>query len=105
MGLPSSSKEPIISGTVFGVRAGWFSVEVTCPDAGNEVGDPGKIASLIVALSERHDLPAHLLLGSDALYVFGEAEKIRSEDYRKWLAVSESTVFGTAEGAELRSLP
>ena len=38
--------------------------------AGHEFGDPAKIAHLICKLTERDDLPAHLVLGTGALASF-----------------------------------
>ncbi|HWJ69571.1 MAG TPA: SDR family NAD(P)-dependent oxidoreductase [Sphingobium sp.] len=61
--------------------------------AGNEVGDPARIAEVIVALTRRDRLPAHLVLGSDALHVIGEAEAAREAEAREWAAVSASTDF------------
>jgi NAD(P)-dependent dehydrogenase (short-subunit alcohol dehydrogenase family) len=60
---------------------------------GHEVGDPEKIAQVVVELAEREALPAHLLLGSDALHVFGEAEARRNKAAAEWEAVSRSTDF------------
>lgn len=61
--------------------------------AGNEVGDPQKIAKVIVDLSRRDDLPSHLILGSDALKAFEAAEEIRNREMQVWLPVSRSTDF------------
>ena len=68
---------------------------------GNEVGDPDKIARLVVDLSSRETLPAHLLLGSDALHVFRQAEAARQKAAADWAEVSASTDF---DGAELPAL-
>jgi NAD(P)-dependent dehydrogenase (short-subunit alcohol dehydrogenase family) len=72
--------------------------------AGSEVGDPAKIAALVLALSERSDLPTHLVLGTDALFVFDNAETTRRAEHERWLSVSKSTVFGAPEGEEIRAL-
>jgi NAD(P)-dependent dehydrogenase (short-subunit alcohol dehydrogenase family) len=69
--------------------------------AGNEVGDPQKIADLIVDLSARDALPAHLILGSDALAVYAQAEGQRQKQAEEWLPVSQSVDF---EGADLSLL-
>lgn len=61
--------------------------------AGNEVGDPARIAQVIVDLTRRDHLPAHLILGSDALRAFAEAEAVRQAEAREWAAVSRSTDF------------
>jgi len=60
---------------------------------GNEVGDPARIAQVIVDLSRRDDLPAHLILGSDALAAFAASEEVRNRDMQAWLPVSRSTDF------------
>lgn len=64
---------------------------------GNEVGDPDKIAQLVLELSNSERLPAHLLLGSDALHVFHQAETVRQKAAAEWAEVSASTDFDDAE--------
>lgn len=61
--------------------------------AGNEGGDPAKVAAVIVDLSRGRNLPAHLILGSDALHAIGEADARRSADAEAWQSVSRSTDF------------
>lgn len=61
--------------------------------AGNEVGDPEKIAKVIVDLSRQDNLPSHLILGSDALQAFEAAEEVRNHEMEAWLPVSRSTDF------------
>jgi NAD(P)-dependent dehydrogenase (short-subunit alcohol dehydrogenase family) len=61
--------------------------------AGNEIGDPEKIAKLILDFPERDVLPPHLLLGSDAQYVFNLAEARRQQAAAKWATVTSSTDF------------
>ncbi|RZK01186.1 MAG: SDR family NAD(P)-dependent oxidoreductase [Novosphingobium sp.] len=60
---------------------------------GSEVGDPVRIAQVIVDLSRRDDLPAHLILGSDALAAFATSEDLRRREMAAWLPVSQSTDF------------
>lgn len=72
--------------------------------AGNEVGDPARIAQVILALSRRASVPAHLVLGTDALASFDAAESLRREDHERWLPVSRATVFGGPEGEALAAL-
>ncbi len=60
---------------------------------GKEFGDPDKIAQVIIDLAGRTDLPAHLLLGSDALYMYKQTEAARSKAAEDWAAVSASTDF------------
>jgi hypothetical protein len=69
--------------------------------AGNEIGDPEKISNVVVDLAGRDALPAHLLLGSDALHVFGQAEAARQRAATEWTSVSTSTDF---EGVDLSFL-
>jgi NAD(P)-dependent dehydrogenase (short-subunit alcohol dehydrogenase family) len=72
--------------------------------AGNEVGDPARIAQVILALSRREEVPAHLVLGTDALASFDAAESLRREDHERWLPVSRATVFDGPEGEALAAL-
>lgn len=69
--------------------------------AGHEIGDPTKIADVIVGLTGRDTVPAHLLLGSDALFVFGKAEEARQKALVEWKEVSASTDFA---GTDLEAL-
>jgi NAD(P)-dependent dehydrogenase (short-subunit alcohol dehydrogenase family) len=61
--------------------------------AGSEVGDPARIAKVVVDLVTHDALPHHLLLGSDALHVYGLAETLRTNQAKAWDAVSRSTDF------------
>lgn len=72
--------------------------------AGNEVGDPARIAQVILALSRREEVPAHLVLGTDALASFDAAESLRREHHERWLPVSRATVFDGPEGEALAAL-
>ena len=65
--------------------------------AGNEIGDPEKIAQVIVDLTTRDKVPAHLLIGSDALYFFNEAEGKRQREFAEWLDVTTSTDFTNSD--------
>ncbi|MFC5514942.1 SDR family NAD(P)-dependent oxidoreductase [Kaistia terrae] len=69
--------------------------------AGNEVGDPARIADVVVDLAGRNTVPAHLILGSDALHIYELAEAARQAEAKEWAAVSASTDF---EGSELSIL-
>ena len=69
--------------------------------AGGEFGDPEKIAKVIWDLSRREELPAHLILGSDALFVFGLEEAARNKAAAEWEPVSRSTDF---DGSDLSVL-
>jgi NAD(P)-dependent dehydrogenase (short-subunit alcohol dehydrogenase family) len=60
---------------------------------GHEVGDPERIAKLIVALASRTTLPARLLLGSDAYQAVEAEEKVRSETMQRWKPVTLAADF------------
>ncbi|MBI0328109.1 SDR family NAD(P)-dependent oxidoreductase [Burkholderia plantarii] len=64
---------------------------------GHEVGDPARIAALIVELSRRDDVPKRLLLGGDALYVCEQAEARRADEAARWRATTLSTQFPDAK--------
>jgi hypothetical protein len=61
---------------------------------GNETSDPVKVAQLILRLATSDTLPAHILLGSDAIKYAGQAESTRMADANRWREVSVSTDFG-----------
>jgi len=67
------------------------------PYWGHETGDPAKVAQVIVQLATREQLPAHLLIGSDAVQFARLAEQKRESDAKEWLEVSLST---DAEGVQ-----
>lgn len=58
--------------------------------SGTEVGDPRKVADVIVDLASQQNLPPHLLLGSDALRVYETAEGERRRAADEWRAVTTS---------------
>jgi NAD(P)-dependent dehydrogenase (short-subunit alcohol dehydrogenase family) len=58
---------------------------------GHEAGDPAKVAQIILGLAAHDNPPAHLLLGSDALHYFGEADAERARALEAWRAVSAWT--------------
>jgi NAD(P)-dependent dehydrogenase (short-subunit alcohol dehydrogenase family) len=65
---------------------------------GNETTDPAKVAQLILRLAESAQLPAHLLIGSDAVEYAAQAEERRSAEDRVWREVSLSTDAERAHG-------
>ncbi|UDL89457.1 SDR family NAD(P)-dependent oxidoreductase [Mesorhizobium sp. PAMC28654] len=69
--------------------------------AGNAIGDPKKVADVVVDIAGRDSLPAHLILGSDALHVFGQAEAARQQAAKEWAPVSTSIDI---EGVDLSFL-
>lgn len=68
---------------------------------GHEMSDPAKVAQVILQLATKEQLPAHLLLGSDAVQYARLAEDKRESDAKEWLEVSVST---DAEGAQRPAL-
>jgi NAD(P)-dependent dehydrogenase (short-subunit alcohol dehydrogenase family) len=72
-------------------------VDMLRPHLDQAVGDPIKVAQIILRLADHDNPPAHLLLGSDALQYFGAADLARSGAADAWLSVSLSTDFSAAE--------
>lgn len=71
---------------------------------GNENSDPAKVAQVVLRLAAKDSLPAHLLIGSDAVHVASQAEAARAADAQRWREVSASTDFA-APGAIAASRP
>jgi NAD(P)-dependent dehydrogenase (short-subunit alcohol dehydrogenase family) len=72
--------EPSVGAHIKSLEAYW----------GHEMGDPAKVARVIVQLARKEQLPAHLLLGSDAVQYARLAEEKRDSDAKEWLEVSLS---------------
>jgi NAD(P)-dependent dehydrogenase (short-subunit alcohol dehydrogenase family) len=58
---------------------------------GHETSDPVKVAQLILRLADSDQLPAHLLIGSDAVEYAGQAEATRAAEADRWRPFSIST--------------
>ncbi len=58
---------------------------------GRETSDPVKVAQVILRLPDSESLPAHLLIGSDAVRFAAEAEATRAAEAERWREVSIST--------------
>jgi NAD(P)-dependent dehydrogenase (short-subunit alcohol dehydrogenase family) len=58
---------------------------------GQEVGEPAKVAQIILGLAAHDSLPAQLLLGRDAVHYFGQAAA------EAWRPVSLSTDFAASD--------
>jgi NAD(P)-dependent dehydrogenase (short-subunit alcohol dehydrogenase family) len=58
---------------------------------GQETSDPVKVAQVVLRLAASERLPAHLLLGSDAVHFAGQAEATRVADAERWREISVST--------------
>lgn len=71
---------------------------------GQEVGDPARIARIILDLAGRESLPPHLVLGSDALLVLAQAEAERQKQAAEWAAISASSDFEGTDIAALQKL-
>jgi NAD(P)-dependent dehydrogenase (short-subunit alcohol dehydrogenase family) len=63
---------------------------------GQENSDPAKVAQVVLRLATSDHLPAHLLLGSDAVKYAGEAEAARAADAERWREISVSTDFNAS---------
>src|SRR5258708_1955364 len=63
---------------------------------GKEVSDPVKVAQVVLRLAASDRLPAHLLIGSDAVRFAAEAEKTRGAEAAQWREVSLSTDFDSS---------
>ena len=63
---------------------------------GNEISDPVKVAQLILRLADSNQLPAHLLIGSDAVEFAGQAEATRASEAKRWREISVSTDFNAS---------
>jgi NAD(P)-dependent dehydrogenase (short-subunit alcohol dehydrogenase family) len=66
-------------------------VKVLEPLWGQENSDPAKVAQVILRLAQSDRLPAHLLLGSDAVRYAGEAEAARAAEAEHWREISVTT--------------
>jgi NAD(P)-dependent dehydrogenase (short-subunit alcohol dehydrogenase family) len=58
---------------------------------GQENSDPAKVAQVILRLAQSDRLPAHLLLGSDAVRYADEAEAARAAEAEHWREISVTT--------------
>jgi NAD(P)-dependent dehydrogenase (short-subunit alcohol dehydrogenase family) len=58
---------------------------------GHETSDPAKVAQLILGLAASDHLPAHLLIGSDAVQYAGQADTTRTDEADRWREISVST--------------
>ncbi|WP_393100092.1 oxidoreductase [Streptomyces sp. LN325] len=64
--------------------------------AGNEPGDPVRMARAIIGAVDAEEPPRRLLLGGDALGIAISSEEGRLAEARKWAEVSRSTDYPTA---------
>jgi NAD(P)-dependent dehydrogenase (short-subunit alcohol dehydrogenase family) len=80
--------EPSVGAVVETLKSYW----------GHETSDPVKVAQVILRLVDSDKLPAHLLLGSDAVQFAGQAAATRAAEAERWREISVSTDF-EARGA------
>jgi len=66
---------------------------------GHETSDPVKVAQVILHLATLDELPAHLLLGSDAVQYCEFAQQQRDSIAKTWLETSLSTDAKNLKGA------
>lgn len=62
--------------------------------AGNETGDPVRVAEVVLRLAAHPRPPVRLLLGSDAATFAGQVEQARRDTDQRWAEVSRSTDIG-----------
>jgi NAD(P)-dependent dehydrogenase (short-subunit alcohol dehydrogenase family) len=79
--------EPSVGTVVNALKSYW----------GRETSDPVKVAQVVLHLAASDTLPAHLLLGSDAVEFAGQAEATRAADAKHWREVSLSTDVNASE--------
>ena len=58
---------------------------------GQEISDPVKVAQVVLRLASSDQIPAHLLIGSDAVRFAAEADQSRAEEAARWREMSVST--------------
>jgi NAD(P)-dependent dehydrogenase (short-subunit alcohol dehydrogenase family) len=75
--------EPSVGGLIKALESHW----------GHENSDPVKVAQVVLRLAASDQLPAHLLLGSDAVQYADQAEATRAADAERWRETSVSTDF------------
>jgi NAD(P)-dependent dehydrogenase (short-subunit alcohol dehydrogenase family) len=71
-------------------------VKALAPLWGKENSDPARVAQLVIRLAASDKLPAHLLVGSDAVQFAGQAEATRAAEAERWREVSISTDFNAS---------
>jgi len=69
--------------------------------SGNQLGNPQKAAEAVLHILDVPEPPGHLVLGSDALRLIGQARQAVDDDIRTWEALSRTTDF--PDGAQITS--
>jgi hypothetical protein len=62
----------------------------TARGCGHQLGDPAKAAKATLRILDVPDLPAYLLLGSDALRLVTAGRPAVTADFRRWEQLSHS---------------
>ncbi len=65
---------------------------------GRQPGDPAQAARVIFELAALDDPPLRLLLGSDALGLSQQAERVRADETERWAQVSRSVDYSAGSG-------
>jgi NAD(P)-dependent dehydrogenase (short-subunit alcohol dehydrogenase family) len=65
--------------------------------SGQQIGDPAKAGTAILALLDAQDPPGHLILGADALRFVREAREVTDREIRDWEQLSASTDFSSGK--------
>ena len=78
--------EPSVGALVKALHSHW----------GNENSDPAKVAQVILHLAASDRIPAHLLIGSDAVRYADDAQAARDGDADRWREVSVSADFNAS---------
>jgi hypothetical protein len=68
---------------------------------GDEISAPANVAQVILQLAYREQLPAQLLLGSDAMKFARLAEEERESDAKAWHKISVSTDVEDVRGSPI----
>ena len=68
---------------------------------GKQPGDPAKAAEAMIAAVESDDPPLHLMLGADAIGLWGQKQADFSGELERWRAVGEATDFDGAATAPI----
>jgi NAD(P)-dependent dehydrogenase (short-subunit alcohol dehydrogenase family) len=68
---------------------------------GHQLGDPVEAARAVLAIINENKPPAHLVLGSDALRLIGDARAAVDKDIHLWETLSRTTDF--PDGAQIAS--
>src|SRR5579862_6349839 len=76
-----SDYEPSVGAVAKALKSYW----------GQEISDPIKVAQVVLRLADSDRLPAHLLIGSDAVRFAAEAEATRAAEAAQWRELSLST--------------